>query len=302
MATQITSMRRHEQRKTLLELGYFDLMDLTTLLIATGRPGGVNLRTVNVLLDKMVEWSLVIDNDLGETTQFVRYSWAKPAISFFSMLRILDNVLLGRTHVVNKYASSVPAIIVAKNGTEQIGTGFLVHNFYSGSPFNGDGHIVTAKHNVDPSDNISFRNFIGPQSVTFEPRANQWTLHPTRDIAAMPVVAKGAIVPIYPFGTPAVLSRTISLGYPTISSTDRAYLLAHNGEINAVVTSYLDQQKYLLISNDVSPGNSGGPVLDDAGLCVGMVVRALEGQYEDGLSKANAAIPANEIQAFITSL
>jgi S1-C subfamily serine protease len=203
---------------------------------------------------------------------------------------------------VNKYALSVPAIVVEKDGVERVGTGFLVHNHYSGKHFDGIGCIVTARHNVDPADKIKFLRFAGSASRSFEPTAGNWVLHPDRDIAMLPVKTDATLSPIFPIGMAAVLSRTISLGYPTISSTIQPYLLAHNGELNAVVESYLDHKQYLLISNDVSPGSSGGPVLDDAGLCIGMVVRALEGKYDDGASKANAAIPAKDIQEFIASV
>jgi S1-C subfamily serine protease len=209
---------------------------------------------------------------------------------------------LGRTHIVGKYAASIPALIVEKEGVERVGTGFLVHDHYGGKQFEGIGYIVTARHNVDPADGIKFLRFGDSTSNNFKPIAAKWFLHPDRDIAMIPVRTNPMLSPIYPFGTAAVLSRTISLGYPTISSTIQPYLLAHNGELNAIVESYLDHKQYLLISNDVSPGNSGGPVLDDAGLCIGMVVRALEGEYDGGTSKANAAIPAKEIQEFLSSI
>ena len=217
----------------------------------------------------------------------------------FSALNILDNILFGRSYIVEKYAPSVPSIHVNKNGTEQIGTAFLVRNHSPGKN-HGQTFLVTARHNVDPDEKITFLKFNGLAS--YKALSPTWRFHPERDLAAMPVSTAPTITPIYSLGAAVILSRTISLGYPKISSTDQAYLLAHNGELNAIVTSYLDRKQYLIISNDVAPGSSGGPVLDDAGLCIGMVVRALEGKYEDGVSKANAAIPASDIQEFIASI
>lgn len=299
---QLKPMPRFAERRKLLELGHFSLFDLINLLLATGAENGVNPRTVAELLRRLTEWSLVTDNDMGMDGQTVRYQFNKAAIGLFGTLGLIDNVLLGRAHIVAKYKASIPAIVVEKDGRERIGTGYLVHNHYKGQHFSGQGWIATARHNIDPDAGIKFLRFAETDPVTYHPLRDSWILHKTRDIAAMPVQVMGIATPIYPFGTAAVLSRTISMGYPTISSTDRAYLLAHNGEVNATVTSYMDQQEYLLISNSVAPGNSGGPVLDDAGLLVGMVVQALEGEYEGGISKANAAIPALEIMSFLQEI
>jgi S1-C subfamily serine protease len=161
---------------------------------------------------------------------------------------------------------------------------------------------VTAKHNVDSDEGIKFLRFEGDASLQFESKEAEWSRHPTLDIAALRVSTSLQAKPLYPLGEPVVLSPTISMGYPAIATADGPYLLAHSGELNALITSYLDRQSYFVISNDVSPGNSGGPVLDDAGLCVGMVIRALETEHEGGTSKRNIAIPASEIQRFIQTL
>jgi S1-C subfamily serine protease len=253
-----------------------------------------------MLLKQLVDWSLVADNDFQLPNQYVRYQWNKAGISLFKTLSILDNVLLGRAYVASKYKTSIPAIIVEKDGVERIGTGFLVHNHFSGKHFDGNGHIFTARHNVDPADGIRLARFETGTPIEFESRGD-WKFHPTLDIAAMQVFSKGAI-PIYPMGDATILSRTISLGYPQISTSDGPSLLAHSGELNAVITSYFDQKQYLIVSNNVSPGNSGGPVLNDAGLCVGMVIRSLETEHEGGITKANAAIPARELQDFLNPL
>jgi len=45
-----------------------------------------------------------------------------------------------------------------------------------------------------------------------------------------------------------------------------------------------------------------GQIAGIGGLCVGMVIRALETEHEGGTSKRNIAIPASEIQRFIQTL
>jgi V8-like Glu-specific endopeptidase len=57
-----------------------------------------------------------------------------------------------------------------------------------------------------------------------------------------------------------------------------------------------------VISNAVSPGNSGSPVLLRSGLLAGMVVSAFEGEHEGGRSVMQAALSASEITAFLGML
>jgi Trypsin-like peptidase domain len=302
VAKTLSKGHNFAQRKPLLDLGFFSLTDLFSLLLGESKRTTLNSRTVSALLRRLADWSLVTDNDFEMSGQLVRYQWVKGQIELFATLGILDNVLLGRPHIVTKYTPSIPAIIVEKEGAEFVGTGFLIHDHHRGKHFDGNGFVVTAKHNVDPAENIRFLRFDSSASIEFTPGSADWHHHPTLDIAAMAVSVKGLVTPIYPFGEQLVLSRTISLGYPKISTTDGLYLLAHSGELNAIVSSYMGGKKYLIISNNVSPGSSGRPILDDAGLCIGMVTRSFETEYDGGISKANAAIPASEIHAFIGSL
>jgi hypothetical protein len=143
-----------------------------------------------------------------------------------------------------------------------------------------------------------FDNYGSPDGVSYRALAQAWILHPSIDLAAMPVECSKGPIPIYPLGEARVLARTITLGYPRIATAADTYVLAHGGELNAVVTAF-DKQDYLIISNVVAPGNSGGPVLDESGICVGMVVRSFETRHEGGVSSANAALPATAILNFI---
>jgi len=294
---RLSKSPQFEARKGLLEIGHFSGLDFTQLVHACGDGTGTSIHVITTLLNQLIDWVLVLDSGIAIPNNVARYQWNKPRIALFIAQKILDNVLLGPSYVAQKYRQSVPAIFVKKGQDEFTGTGFLATN-----KVNAKRHvIVTAKHNVDPAEGIVFSSFGSPDGVDYRALDKRWTLHPSLDLAAMPVETSKAPIPIYPVGEARILARTISLGYPRIATTADTYVLAHGGELNAVVTGF-DKQNYLIISNVVAPGNSGGPVLDEAGVCVGMVVRSFETEHEGGVSSANAALPASEILSFISSV
>lgn len=246
-------------------------------------------------LNRLIEWGLIIDQSFFGPNAMVAYQWHHQRIHAFKSLNILDNVLFGVGYIAIKYRASVPAIIVSKGEDEYTGSGFV-----AAVDQNSKRHVVvTAKHNVDSADCISFKGFsgLGSENLHIKP-GNDWVLHPTLDLALVNVESTEPISPIFMMGDPSLLKRTITLGYPKIGTTDAPYLLAHGGELNAIVNTYYGETR-LIISNAVAPGNSGGPVLDHAGLCLGIVVNSLETTHEGGVEKANSAIPATCIRDFI---
>ncbi|MGK9234763.1 serine protease [Inquilinus limosus] len=283
-----------ENRKQILELGHFNGRDFMNLVMSCNdSKGGTSFNIVTSLLRKLIEWGIVIDSSLLGSDSFVAYQWHKKRIAGFLIFNILDNVLFGPSYISRKYRRSVPAVFVEKDKVQRTGTGFVTT-----LPGSKKNVVITAKHNVDPSEGITFLSFSEPEGVTYKPLAETWVLHPTLDLALLPVECSEPPIPIFLIGTPTVLSRTITLGYPTIATTDEQYILAHGGEVNAVVKSYHGDE-LVVISNTVAPGNSGGPVLDEAGLCVGLVVRALETTHEGGVDKTYAAIPSGPILHFV---
>ena len=296
----LNSQPHYDKRIPLLDMGHFLGMDFIEMvrLCVPGKNPGANLQAVTELLRRLLDWGLVIDNDLltqGAGVAYTRYNWNTPYIAFFSLLNVMDNVLLGPSYIAQKYRKSTPAIYVKKGGDEFTGTGFLVA---AGGSKSGRRAIVTAKHNVDPSEGVEVTGMSSPDGATYTPLQTDWVLHSKLDLALMPIACTGDPPPIYPIGDARVLARTISLGYPRIGTTKDTYLLAHGGELNAVVKTYQDEE-HLIISNLVAPGNSGGPVLDESGLCVGLVVNSFETRHEGGVTSASAALPAREVNAFI---
>ena len=74
------------------------------------------------------------------------------------------------------------------------------------------------------------------------------------------------------FGSPAVLDRTLTLGYPPLRGLREPLLLAQSGEINAVGTETFSGCECITISSITRPGNSGGPVFSMQGYIAGIVI------------------------------
>ncbi len=282
-----------EKRQTSFELGHFNDLEFTQLIHACGDGRRTTIYLLQPLLQRLKDWGLVLDNGAFGGNSF-KYQWHRKRISGFAALGILDNVLLGAGYIAMKYRRSVPAIFINKNGDDYTGTGFIT----TSRPDSAKYVVITAKHNVDADYGIKFINFSKPEGYEYKPLSEKWILHPKLDLALLPIQCSALPVPIFPVGSPMILSRTITLGYPRIATTDDSYVLAHGGELNAIVNTYFGDQ-HLIISNAVAPGNSGGPVLDEAGLCIGLVVSSFETEHEGGVNKANAAIPSRDILDFI---
>ncbi|MDH4413582.1 MAG: serine protease [Rhizobium sp.] len=288
-----SGLPNYDARKSSLQDGYFQSHDFLQLLHACGDRKGTQTAALMPLLRRLIEWGLVVDQSMFGSLAFVDYRWSQARIALFVDLRAVDNILLGPSYVARKYRGSVPAVCVRRGEDEYTGTGFL-------ATIRGGRKcvIVTAKHNVDYEEGVTFVGLNEPEGSVFNPINSKWVLHPKLDLALLEVECNETIAPIFPIGNPLVLTRTITLGYPRIATTDSPYLLAHGGELNAIVNTYHGEER-LIISNVVAPGNSGGPVLDEAGLCLGVVVNSFETHHEGGIERANSAIPAKHVLDFI---
>jgi V8-like Glu-specific endopeptidase len=97
------------------------------------------------------------------------------------------------------------------------------------------------------------------------------------------------------------LDRVTTLGYPKIPFADDAYLAFHSGEVNTVFKTTAGEELFL-ISNQIGPGSSGGPVMNDKGLLVGVAAKAFQGKMEpdaDFLINWNAAITFKRVRKFL---
>lgn len=192
----------------------------------------------------------------------------------FSMLRdlgLLDNIIFGSNYILRRYSKSIPVVVV-RDGSKQesCGTGIFIRlSIETGLAC----YILTNRHVVD-GKNVEL---ISANSITYE------VLSPPIlcDYADLAIIKVQDVAESDSFifnAVPRTLDNVIACGYPAIPHTKNQDLMAHKGEINGTVTGYDDNQ-YLAISCHVSPGNSGGPLIDEWGQCIGVVSQSNIGQY-----------------------
>ncbi len=76
-------------------------------------------------------------------------------------------------------------------------------------------------------------------------------------------------------GNELVLSKVLLMGYPPIPFSQRAVLVASEGEVNAVVDKYNGPHPHFIISCPARGGFSGGPVLSEYGFLLGVLTESL---------------------------
>ena len=90
-------------------------------------------------------------------------------------------------------------------------------------------------------------------------------------------------LPAFMIGEPAVLDDVLVMGYPPVSgfnaiqtaetATVGAYQKASTGQVIGADTPYMLQLDFFLINARVKGGNSGGPVINNGGQVIGVVVK-----------------------------
>lgn len=179
-------------------------------------------------------------------------------------------------------------VVETREGDESIGTAFHI----------GDGYFVTAKHVVEG-------NQIRELSITQPLRASTGyhnnhlseDIRPrTLKIAGDPILADGDVdvavlrvetaesIPairlsstddIYQNEDVLLLSPVICVGYPPIPLTTHPFQVAVDGKINALVKVRGSRYLTYVISATSRGGFSGGPVIDESGIAIGLVTESL---------------------------
>lgn len=217
--------------------------------------------------------------------------------SVFKNEGLLDNIVYGTDYVIKKYLRSVFAINVEdRNGNVFCGTGFLAKFIYG---FGDSCALLTNKHVVDPEKFkvTSIRNEYCEIDVKPDPIMST---NNNEDLAAFIVQMRPSGSTFYLSENPELLTTVVSIGYPTIPLSRKQVAICHRGEVNGYIDTF-DNQRMILFSCNVAPGNSGGPILDKKGICVGMVTQSNELKIDSDFASSHiyhAAIAPDVIHRF----
>lgn len=200
------------------------------------------------------------------------------------------NLFAPPSALIERYAHAIVAIDVrTRSGTSSRGTGFLGIAADGRAP-----RIYTCKHNVDPEAAIEIVAVTAADGTVLNYGLPH--CHPTEDLAVLPLAGVDRPEPLFRFRDKVeVFDEVYTLGYPLVPCAETA-VVGHRGEVNGVANLYLGGSSILLISNLVSPGNSGGPLLDRDGFCVGMSIKWLEGEWDGERARFSAALPASLVR------
>ncbi len=207
----------------------------------------------------------------------VNQSVLKIVISAFMLYCPVLGAADDATHVYEKASAGIVLIKTDKGA----GTGFTV---------SGDGTIVTARHVVDGATKVAIKT----QSGDIYDDVSIVAEDERRDIAILKI--NGFDLPIVSLGNSNDVKpgdRIFVIGNPLGAEKLKASIS------DGIVSGLRDLEegyKVLQLTAPVSPGNSGGPVLNESGQAIGIIVfRLREGE------NLNFAVPINYVRGLLAS-
>jgi S1-C subfamily serine protease len=280
----------------------FTQSELLGSLATTGLIDYANLRSfdkvrlfLRLLNEKSILHKSVFQADVFCVTHdFVKYLGSLKRVSAYT---------LGFTKILENTRNSVFAIEV-KNAKGDLGIGT---GFYFGYLENGilRSLIITNKHVVENNEIIRVISEF-EQEITYK------SIHKCSkdiDLACIEVDNDSIVrigsetISFYNDGIDT-LDDVITIGYPDVPNREKLTLLAHRGQINGLLKIRNSESNYLVISAKTSPGNSGGPVINEMGKIVGIVTESGESItiYDKGspaFDRFFYAIPTETIMWFL---
>lgn len=209
----------------------------------------------------------------------------------------LGGCMFGVRYIANNAQKSIGLIEVkGHGGAINSGTGFVVSIMEDGKY-----QIVTSKHNVFDTKSETPYEIISVSINGNSAKISDIVVCKSMDIAFLVIESNEKVEPFIPIQG-LLLQRVYTFGYPRIPVSKHSPIIAHSGEINGYVESYGENSRLMLISADVAPGSSGGPVLNEVGGVVGVVTQSLQAKYEGAAAgdvvqavSFNAALPIEDV-------
>jgi S1-C subfamily serine protease len=220
------------------------------------------------------------------------YQGNEAIIKFLTEKDILDNYFYGFEYIIKKYQNSVVKIEVETEKGLSLGTGFIILLDKLFKPF-----IVTNKHVAQYKNNLKI---ISNDNKIFD--YEKILLSDNEDIAIIILKEIDVSQKYFHFlDEIEILQEIVTIGYPRVAMTRESYQLYHKGEINSFVQDYSGNNLFIL-SAKTSPGNSGGPVLNEFGMVIGMTTQDFFENNEEAIIQTSyaAAIPSTTIKNFIS--
>lgn len=282
----------------IMKIGYFSYTHLLQFCheLNQDKSSQINRSTPDIAMERLSEWGFVSVEKMNNT--IIEGFWkineqAKPLWS----IPYAEDICFGVLNAIEKYRSSVPKIIVeTENGDESIATGFIIE---IETKSERQRVCITNKH---VSGGAKVKKIKSIQGKTINYQWGRIFESDTFDLSLI-VLSNAEDVPCFRFSTPLLLDEVISLGYPKVAVTAKPFLLVHKGEINGTIIDRNDQQEYLVVSCSVSPGNSGGPLINDAAEVVGVISQSSvfkgQGEETNEVGIHHLAVPTSDVKKFI---
>ena len=266
------------------------------------------LHRINLILQRMADLNLLIVMNRG--------SWMAHDASYLCGLSdeeksgiqsTLDYIVFGFPVIYEELRHSVIPIIHSSSAGNQIGSSFLRTRHT----------LLTAAHCIDGAEILSIRGISADQF-----NQARVVIHKNRTLDLAAIKFTGPILPDVKeieFGMGSVLDEVLVLGYPNVPgftellAAEKAAVSARisvvSGSIASSATEIFAKTSLFLITARVRGGFSGGPVINSAGLAVGLVSRqpvSAEGESAEFFTQYDnlgygVAIPTEEIIAFLSA-
>lgn len=281
------SVRMPTEKIVLLEHGYFS-KEMFEALISGGDSYVSN--PISFLWERLVHHGIVSDISGALEGALAGFLLNQRLLQEHLKFDTFLNLFAPPASLASRYASSIVAIDVDKDGSSCRGSGFIIQ------PTIGETQwIVTCRHNVDPVIGIKIlcQTTADGRDINCGPAL----LSNDLDLAFIPIL-EAIPGPFFPLmGAVEMFDEVYTFGFPSVPGAQPT-LVGHRGEVNGFAEHYLLKCSVILISNLVSPGSSGCPVTLADGRCAGMTISWLEGKTLDGPDvRFSAAISSDAIQS-----
>lgn len=288
---RFTRVRNIDEKINLVRSNYFSLEMLQALI-----SGGQSYKTgpVNYIWKNLKESHIFLDSFGSMPGAFVDHSLVVAALKLHLDCDTFQNLLRPPSSLASRYRNAIVAVDVTnRDGDLNRGTGFVIA--WSGRQF-----VMTCKHNIDQASGITLNSMTTAAATPL--RIGTPRFFGDADICVFELLEQ-VDGPVFRLSDMAEMFDDVyTLGYPHVPGA-QSDVLGHRGEVNGYADMFLSGSSLMIISNLISPGSSGCPVLLSNGFCVGISVRWLEGRYgPDGDERArfSAAIPGGLLVSLLS--